>query len=125
MRLHHIAVWVSNLDEAAAFWQTYFAASVEDIYESKRQIGFRSRFAVLTDAQLRIELMTKPGLAATQSHLGWAHIALSLGSDEAVNEAAGRFAADQRLVLGPRKTGDGFYEAVVLGPDGLEIELTS
>ena len=29
-----------------------------------------------------------------------------------------------RILYGPRKTGDGFYESVVADPDGNRIELT-
>lgn len=125
MKLHHIAIWVSDIDAAVAFWTTYFGASVGDLYRSRRQEGFTSRFASLGDAGLRIELMNRPSLTAGENHLGWAHVALSLGSEAAVDAAAARFAADGQLILGPRTTGDGYYEAVVAGPDGLEIELTA
>ena len=125
MHLHHVAIWVSDLDESAAFWEKYFHATVGELYESKRQIGFKSRFARFLGSELQIELMSKPGLATSEERFGWAHIALSLGGKKAVDDAAARFQTDGRLALGPRTTGDGFYEAVVIGPDGIEIELTS
>lgn len=124
MRLHHVAIWASDLDEAAAFWAEYFGASIGELYESKRQQGFRSRFAHLGD-NLRIELMSKPGLLPAGEHFGWAHIALSVGSGAAVDLVAAQFARDGRLLLGARTTGDGYYEAVVLGPDDLHIEITA
>lgn len=124
MRLHHVAIWVSDLDGAAAFWTDYFGASISELYESRRQKGFRSRFARLGD-DLQIELMSKPGLSAAGEHIGWAHIALSVGGETAVDRVATQFARDGRLLLGPRTTGDGFYEAVVLGPDDLHIEITA
>ena len=123
-KLHHVAIWVSDLDEAAAFWQREFGAEIGAPYESKRQVGFVSRFARLGDDGINIELMTKPGLPpAIIEHLGWAHIAISLGSKTAVDEASERFAKQGRLALGPRTTGDGYYEAIVLGPDDLQIVL--
>lgn len=124
MKLHHIALRVSDLDEAAAFWRGHFGAAVGPLYRSQRQAGFTSRFVTLGAAGLRLELMHRPGLSATESALGWAHVALSLGSAAEVDAWAARFAAEGRLMLGPRTTGDGYYEAVIHGPDGLEIELT-
>lgn len=123
--LHHIAIWVSDLDAATAFWAKYFDARIGDPYASKRQPGFVSRFASFGEPELRLELMAKPGLThPAGEHFGWAHVAIALGSRDAVDRMSERFASDARLVLGPRTTGDGFYESVVLGPDDLHIELT-
>jgi len=54
-----------------------------------------------------------------------AHIALSLGSAEAVDAAAGRFEKTGLLVSSPRRTGDGFYEAIVRTPEGILVEITA
>ena len=59
-----------------------------------------------------------PGEAA-----GWAHIALSVGSVATVDRIADRFEADGLLASAPRRTGDGYYEAVVRMPDGTLIEI--
>lgn len=126
MRLHHVATWVADVDVAAEFWARYFGAVVGEKYSSKRQIGFVSRFATIGSPPLRIELMSKPGLQVSHvENCGWAHIALSLGSESAVDEAAARFGTEKMLLSGPRWTGDGYYEAVVGGPDGLIIEITA
>lgn len=125
IRLHHIAVWVSDLEAAAEFWTLYFGASVGALYESKRQQGFVSRFATLQQAKLQIELMSKPGLKPSDECLGWAHIALHVGDENEVDAAAARFARDNKLLLGPRRTGDGYYEALIRGPDDLLIELVA
>jgi lactoylglutathione lyase len=122
--LHHAAIWVSDLDSAADFWRQHFGAVVGELYESKRQKGFSSRFVTVGQG-VRIELVTKPGLRASSiDGFGWAHIALSLGTAAAVDAAAERFAKVGLLHEGPRVTGDGYYEAVVRGPDGTLIELT-
>lgn len=70
--------------------------------------------------------MSRPGIdsARVDGQLGWAHVAVNLGSREAVDKLAERLIADgHRVVNGPRVTGDGYYEAVVLDTAGNEIEL--
>lgn len=126
MKFAHVALWVSDLDSAALFWHHYFGASVGSHYESKRRPGFVSRFITLSGTDVEIELMTAPWLKATGEgeFLGWSHIALSLGSKAAVDKLGERCASDGILVLAPRTTGDGLYEAVISGPDGYLIEIT-
>ena len=122
--LHHVAVWVSDLDAAAGFWELHFGARVSARYDSKRQPGFASRFAPFGPG-VGLELMSGGGgKAGAADFFGWAHIALWRGTTRAVDAAAERFAALGLLLEAPRKTGDGFYEAVIAGPDGVRIELT-
>jgi lactoylglutathione lyase len=127
MHLAHVALWTTDVDAAAAFWQRYFGATVGEPYRSARRAGFVSRFITLPDDGGRIELMTGPWLAVAGSdeRIGWDHIALSLGSAAAVDALAARCAADGILVSAPRTTGDGFYEAVLAMPDGTRIEITA
>ena len=126
MRLAHVALWTTDLDAAAAFWSDYFGAEVGDLYESRNRPGFRSRFAKLPDGG-GIELMAGPWVEAAPpaERTGWDHIAISLGSEAAVDALAGRCAAEGVLISGPRRTGDGFYEAVIAAPDGIRVEITS
>jgi lactoylglutathione lyase len=126
MKLAHIALWTRDLDAAAAFWQTYFGATVDESYRSQRRPGFVSRFAALPGG-VQIELMTGPWIEAVPDaeSPGWDHLALSLGSAEAVNALAARCRHAGCLVSGPRTTGDGFYEAVLAMPDGTRIEITA
>ena len=127
MQLAHVALWTTDIDAAAAFWQRYFDATVGEPYCSARRIGFVSRFVTLPDDGGRIELMTGPWIVAAgaDDSTGWDHIALSLGSGAAVDALAARCAADGVLVSAPRTTGDGFYEAVIAMPDGTRIEITA
>jgi lactoylglutathione lyase len=58
--------------------------------------------------------------------IGWAHIAISLGSRESVNQMTARLQNDgYHLVNGPRVTGDGYYESVIEDPEGNLIEITA
>ena len=73
---------------------------------------------------MRIELMEGPWVTPHPGEAtGWAHIAYSTGSSEAVDRLAARFEADGLLVSVPRTTGDGYYEAVIRTPDGTLIEI--
>jgi lactoylglutathione lyase len=127
MKLAHVALWTPDLDSAAAFWEKYFGAVVGAPYFSRRRPGFVSRFVELPGDGARIELMTAPwlGAAVANEHVGWDHIAVSLGDKHAVDTLAARCAADGRLVSAARETGDGYYEAVVAMPDGTRVEVTA
>lgn len=125
MRIAHVALWTADLDAAAAFWRDFFAADVGEEYVSRNRPGFRSRFVRLAEGAA-LELMTGPWIAgrAEGERPGWAHVAISLGSEAAVIAAADRFAAAGLLLSPPRRTGDGFFEAVVATPDGAPVEIT-
>jgi lactoylglutathione lyase len=57
--------------------------------------------------------------------MGLAHLAISVGSIQGVEELTGRLRKDGfEVVDGPRHTGDGYFESVVLDPDGNRIEIT-
>lgn len=125
MHIAHVALWTRDLDAAAAFWERYFDASVGAPYRSQRRPGFVSRFADLPGGGARIELMTGPwveGERAAEAR-GWDHIAVGLADAQAVDRLAARCAADGCLVSGPRRTGDGYYEAVVAMGDGTQVEV--
>jgi lactoylglutathione lyase len=56
--------------------------------------------------------------------LGLAHIAFSVGSKEAVNQLTERLRSDNYTIASePRTSGDGYYESVVLDPEGNQIEI--
>ena len=92
--------------------------------------GFESRFLSF-DSGARIEVMTTTKLSpfrhsAGAERMGLTHLAVSLGSEEAVREVTERLKAKGIAVIdGPRRTGDGYYESVILDPEGNRIELTA
>ena len=125
MRIAHTALWTRNLDASARFFETYFGATVGEPYHSKNRVGFTSRFANLPGAEDQIELMSGPWVTdATEESVGWDHIAIALGSESAVDALAERCRLAGCLRSGPRWTGDGFYEAVIVMPDGSAVEIT-
>jgi len=129
MRIEHVALWTDDLDRIAAFYQNYFGAQIGAKYVNAAK-GFESRFLSFSDGA-RIELMRTTTLApikiaAGVQRMGLTHFAMALDSERAVDELTLRLAADGFPVLdGPRRTGDGYYESVVLDPDGNRIELAA
>ena len=58
-------------------------------------------------------------------HLGFTHLSFSVGSKEEVDHLTQQMSSDGVSVVGqPRTTGDGYYESVVLDPEGNRIEIT-
>jgi lactoylglutathione lyase len=56
--------------------------------------------------------------------LGLTHLAITVGSERTVDELTMRLRSDGiAIVDGPRRTGDGYYESVVIDPDGNRIEI--
>lgn len=128
MHIEHIAIWTKNLERLRAFYEQYFQARAGEKYVNPGK-QFESYFLSFASGS-RLELMTRPDitLAAddveTQSS-GYIHLAISVGSKEQVDLLTGRLRQDgYRVVDGPRRTGDGYYESVVLDPDGNRVEIT-
>ena len=126
MKIDHIAMYVKDLEGARAFFATYFHAQSGEVYCNPKT-GFRSYFVTFGDGA-RLEIMTKPDLSDSGNLLdrfGYAHIALSAGSREAVDALTTRLNAGGYPTLsGPRVTGDGYYESSVLGFEGNILEIT-
>lgn len=74
--------------------------------------------------------MEKPGIKENNSNdrgliHGFAHIAISVGSQEKVNQLTEQIRNDGYKIVGePRTTGDGYYESIIEDNDGNWIELT-
>ncbi len=123
-RVDHAALYVADLEGAREFFVTYFGATANEEYHNPRT-GLKTYFLSF-DGEGRVEIMNRPGVdvARAEGMLGWGHVALNLGSREAVDELAARLVADGfRVINGPRVTGDGYYEAVVLDAEGNEVEV--
>ena len=126
MRIEHVAMYVSHLEEARDFFVKYLGAKSNDGYRNPRT-GFRSYFLTFDDGT-RLELMNKPTMiddAKVPERTGYAHIAFSAGSKEAVDALTDRLRADgYAVVSGPRTTGDGYYESCILAVEDNQIEIT-
>jgi lactoylglutathione lyase len=118
VRIEHVALWTDDLERLRAFYEQHLGARGGERYENPAN-GFASTFLEF-DGGARLELMQMADADGS-----FAHLALSLGSEAAVDAATERLRAAGVVVASePRRTGDGYYESVVLDPDGNRIELT-
>ena len=126
MKIEHIAIWSEDIEVLKAFYEKYFKARANQRYENPAK-GFSSYFLTFRTGA-RLEIMQMKGvekLPTPNEHLGLAHFAISVGSEARVNELTAAIKADGYPVVdGPRRTGDGYYESVVLDPEGNRIEIT-
>ena len=126
-RIEHIALWVDDLDALSAFYASAFGVQVGPRYVNAAK-RFESCFLTF-ESGARVELMTTTRLSPARhapgvERMGLTHLAISLGSEAAVDELTKRLRSAGVTVLdGPRRTGDGYYESVVLDPEGNRIEI--
>lgn len=126
MVIEHVAIWTTRLEVLTEFYERFFGARAGPLYRSARR-PFESRFLSFGSGA-RLELMRIPELQASAGPapgVGLAHVAFSAGSPEAVDRLTETLRAAGHVVRGePRRTGDGYYESVVLDPDANVIEIT-
>ncbi|MCW8328950.1 VOC family protein [Photobacterium sp. SDRW27] len=128
MNIEHVAIWTKDLELMKSFYQKYFNAEANDKYVNPTK-GFSSYFLSF-DSGARLEIMSMPTIPDSKNDIfeqftGLIHLAMSVGSEQQVEVLTSRLAADgYKVVDGPRRTGDGYYESVVLDPEGNRLEIT-
>ena len=132
------------------FFIDYFDARSNEQYHNPRT-GLRTYILSFTEGSTRLELMQRTEQREPSSSLEWpsrdgrrqsqrpdvqdadpsqptigyVHLSFAVGSRKGVDLLTRRLAADGYTVTsGPRTTGDGYYESCILGPEGIQIELT-
>jgi lactoylglutathione lyase len=128
MKIEHIAIWVNNIEAMKHFYVHYFGMACNNKYVNPKK-RFESYFLSFGDGATRIELMQRADIAANtmpaNTVTGLAHFAISVGSSDEVNKLTEKLRADGYTIAGePRFTGDGYYESVILDPEGNCIEIT-
>lgn len=124
MHIDHIAIWTEDLERERDFFVKYFGCSSGRKYINARN-GFFSYFITFSSGA-RIELMKRNDIPVCRGGeaIGLTHLAIEVGSREKVDSMTSRFEKDGFIVKsGPRVTGDGYYESVILDPEGNMIEL--
>ena len=127
MRIDHAALFCRDLEQMRQFFIEYFDARSNEQYHNPRT-GLRTYILSFTEGSTRLELMLRPDVQdadPSQPAIGYVHLSFAVGSRKGVDLLTRRLAADGYTVTsGPRTTGDGYYESSILGPEGIQIEVT-
>lgn len=130
MRIDHLALWTFDLERIRLFYEKYFDAKAGPKYFNPKK-NFESYFLSFKDG-CRLEIMQMPGIIPLEhgdfrdtQHTGLIHFAVAVGDKSNVDTLTEKLRIDGYEIVGePRLTGDGYYESVVLDPDGNRIEIT-
>mgnify|MGYP001818787092 FL=1 len=128
MKIEHVAIWCNDIESLREFYETYFDAQSNHQSVNERT-GFSSYFLRFSSGA-RLELMRQNTIPATHTDphrqvTGFAHLAVSVGSKDEVDRLTEQLKAAGHVIIdGPRHTGDGYYESVVLDPENNRIEIT-
>lgn len=127
MRIDHIALFCKDLEQMRQFFLDHFEAVSNEQYHNPLT-GLRTYILTFPNCGARLELMLRPDtidIDPSKPNIGYIHISFAVGSKEAVDEKTIELReAGYKVVSGPRNTGDGYYESCILGPEGIQIEIT-
>jgi lactoylglutathione lyase len=130
MTLEHVAFWTNDLEGLRQYYVKYFTAHSNEKYKNEKT-GFESYFLTF-ESGARLELMRRPGIpnnandTINRQHLGIIHLAFGVSSTQEVDAKARQLQDDGfRILSGPRKTGDGYYEFETIDPDHNRLEVTT
>ena len=128
MKIEHVAIWSKDIETLKQFYESHFGATSDKKYTNKTG-EFKSYFLSFNSGA-RLELMRMSSIPETtndphKQFTGLIHLAISVGSEEKVDELTNEIKkAGYEIISEPRKTGDGYYESIVLDPEGNRIEIT-
>ena len=130
MELQHIAIWTRQLEEMKMFYQKYFGGTPNEKYVSEKEFdALFSSYFLTFDSGAQLELMEMETIpegnkAGGLGSLGFTHIAFNAGEKAEVDRIVEMLRSDGYQIAGePRVTGDDYYEAVVLDPEGNRVEI--
>ncbi|MBX2970487.1 MAG: VOC family protein [Cyclobacteriaceae bacterium] len=130
MTLEHVAIWTNKLEQLKEFYVTYFDGLSNEKYINPQK-QFSSYF-IRFKSGARLELMSRPDIPVNvndsidKQYLGIIHLAFGVDTMEEVDRKAEELKkAGVKILSGPRKTGDGYYEFETLDPDNNRIEVTT
>jgi lactoylglutathione lyase len=129
MQIEHLALWVNDLELMKAFYLTYFDTTAGEKY-TNASTQLVSYFISFGGDNTRLELMTGPDIQERSGKrgfsMGLAHFAISVGGKEKVNTLTEQLRKDHYTIFKePRTTGDGYYESVILDPEGNYVEISA
>ncbi|WP_029904346.1 VOC family protein [Prevotella sp. 10(H)] len=127
MLLHHVAIWVSDLEKIKEYYVNHFGATANELYTNKTT-GFRSYFLTFASGS-QLEVMHRDDIPDNANNTitqykGYIHLAFAVNSAEEVdNKLEELKAAGYPILRGPRVTGDGYYEFETLDPENNRLEV--
>jgi lactoylglutathione lyase len=130
MILEHVAIWTDKLEELKDYYVKYYDGTSNSKYTNEKR-QFHSYFLTFKSGA-RLELMTMPHIPDNtndriiEQHKGIIHLAFGADTMQEVDEKAKQLQADGfKILSGPRKTGDDYYEFETLDPDNNRLEVTT
>lgn len=124
MKLHHIAIWTFRLEELKEFYIRFFTGTSNEKYVNPQK-GFESYFISFEEGP-SLELMCRMDVQNSpieENRLGLTHLAFTFPSREEVLRFTEHMREEGYTIAGePRTSGDGYFESVILDPDGNRIE---
>ncbi|MFI5185653.1 MAG: VOC family protein [Chitinophagales bacterium] len=130
MILEHVAIWANDLEALKEYYVRHFHALANNKYKNPKT-NFESYFLSF-ESGARLELMSRPGIpnnrndTITKQHTGIIHLAFGVSTIEEVNAKAKQLQNEgYKILSGPRKTGDGYYEFETLDPENNRVEVTT
>ncbi len=126
MKIHHVAMFVSNLEKTKDFFIKYFDATCGNLYHNPKT-GLKTYMLTFSDGA-KLEIMNRPdtyNVDKSGFRSGYSHISFSVGSREKVDVLTELMQRDgYKVMSNPRITGDGFYESCILDDECNYIEIT-
>ena len=124
MKLHHIAIWTFRLEELKDFYVRFLGGTSNEKYINPKK-GFESYF-ISFDEGPTLELMSRVDVQNTpieENRRGLTHLAFTFPSKEEILRFTEEMHSEGYTIAGePRTSGDGYFESVVLDPDGNRLE---
>jgi lactoylglutathione lyase len=130
MRIDHVAIWTFQLENLKSYYVKYFNGTPNRKYINSEK-HFESYF-VSFESGTRLEIMQKPGIPENlndpveKQYQGIIHLAFGVDTMDQVDQKLNELVTDgYKILRGPRKTGDGYWEFETLDPDNNRIEVAT
>ena len=127
MIIDHAALFCKDLEGMRRFFLEHFDARSNEMYHNPKT-GLRTYILSFPDGGARLEIMSRPDsvdIDPSARNFGFIHLSFAVGSKDAVEAKTEELrSAGYAVTSGPRTTGDGYYESNVLGPEGIQLEIT-
>lgn len=129
MRIHHLAIWCNDIELMRTFYMKYFGCESNQLYHNPNK-NYTSYFLSFDGGDCRIELMNRTDIKDEPTKrgfvMGMAHFDIEVGDENKVNTITEQLRLDGYTIASePRKTGDGYYEAGILDPEGNYVEISA